>query len=350
MSASFGARTRRIRTGSESASRNTTCSRQVPPCSTSTAEMTTDESCARAARAWQAGDRSADPDRAAAECRTRPRAVRAPRAGTHSPAEGSVHCHDRARARERATPPSRSGPQARRPADRQARRASSRQAAREPRADPPARPSLATEPPEAVRDRREPFHCPWRWIGRQRSPAVSDRARDAAATAANRDGATPNRAGTRSARRTAPSTPSIPPCNRSNPRASKHTSPGRSGSTAAPTDSNRTSSISQPSATPAGSGGTRVRRGHRASASPSRMPGWIPNASAASETSPTCCVPPGSGASAVGAWSSSPRSPTAVVSAKRGRGHRRSWGTYVLMMSGRTGNRDYVLSVIPACK
>ena len=45
------------------------------------------------------------------------------------------------------------------------------------------------------------------------------------------------------------------------------------------------------SATPAGSGGTSVSRGQRASASPSRIPGWTPNASAASDTSPTCCTP-----------------------------------------------------------
>ena len=39
-----------------------------------------------------------------------------------------------------------------------------------------------------------------------------------------------------------------------------------------------------------------------------------------------------------------------VVSAKRGKRTQTIMGTYVLMMSGRTGNRDYVLSVIPARK
>ena len=47
----------RIRAGSESASRNTTCSRHVPPCSTSSAEMTTARSV-RPRRSRRASSRS----------------------------------------------------------------------------------------------------------------------------------------------------------------------------------------------------------------------------------------------------------------------------------------------------
>src|ERR1700729_3513769 len=118
---------------------------------------------------------------------------------------------------------------------------------------------------------------------------------------------------------------------------SKQTSPGRSGSTAAPIDSRRTSNRSQESATPAGSGATSVRRGQRASASPRRIPGWTPNASADSETSPICWVPPGSGASAVGACSSSARPSRATVSWKRGRRTQAIMGTHVRMRLGWMG-------------
>src|SRR5581483_1321853 len=63
----------------------------------------------------------------------------------------------------------------------------------------------------------------------------------------------------------------------------------------------------------------RLSRGQRASASPRRIPGWTPNASAASDTSPIFCTPPGSGARAAGLFSSSARSPAATVSSNRGR-------------------------------
>ncbi len=49
------------------------------------------------------------------------------------------------------------------------------------------------------------------------------------------------------------------------------------------------------------------------------MPGWTPNASAGSDTCPTCCTAPASGASATGSFSSPDRSPAATVSSKRGR-------------------------------
>ena len=80
--------------------------------------------------------------------------------------------------------------------------------------------------------------------------------------------------------------------------------PGPVASTAAPIASRRASTPSQASATPTGSGGTSASRGQRASASPIRIPGWMPKVSAARETSPTNCSRPGSGASAAGSRSS----------------------------------------------
>ena len=53
------------------------------------------------------------------------------------------------------------------------------------------------------------------------------------------------------------------------------------------------------------------------SASPIRIPAWIPNASAACETSPTNSSRPGSGASAAGSPSSPARPPAATASSKR---------------------------------
>src|SRR6185312_5209616 len=67
-----------------------------------------------------------------------------------------------------------------------------------------------------------------------------------------------------------------------------------------------------------GSGGTRASRGQRASASPMRMPGWMPKPSAAAETSPTSCSRPDSGAKAAGPCSRASRAPTATTSSKRG--------------------------------
>ena len=49
---------------------------------------------------------------------------------------------------------------------------------------------------------------------------------------------------------------------------------------------------SQASATPTGSAGISARPGHRASASPSRIPGTTPATSAAADTSPTSCLAP----------------------------------------------------------
>ena len=85
----------------------------------------------------------------------------------------------------------------------------------------------------------------------------------------------------------------------------------------------------------------RAGRASAADSAPAPRPaasrGGSPNASAASETSPTCCVPPGSGASATGLRSSSERSPTAVVSAKRGIRTQTIIRTYVRT---RVGRRD----------
>ena len=58
-----------------------------------------------------------------------------------------------------------------------------------------------------------------------------------------------------------------------------------------------------------GSGGMSASRGQRPSASESGIPERIPNASAAPQTSPTACSPPGCGASATGSVSISLRSP-----------------------------------------
>ena len=128
-----------------------------------------------------------------------------------------------------------------------------------------------------------------------------------------------SRTGDESAARVAASTPSSePPCRRRSPRASKQASPGRPGSTRAPIASRRSSTRSQASATPSGSGGTSVRRGQRASASPIRMPAWMPKPSAACETSPTFCSRPGSGARAAGPLSTPARPPAATTSSKRG--------------------------------
>ena len=133
-------------------------------------------------------------------------------------------------------------------------------------------------------------------------------------------GAGPDPRGACAARRAPP-----PPRRRASRRAAgagrgrrSRPAPGRVDSTPAPVDSSRVTTPSQASATPTGSGGTSASRGHRASASPRRIPGWIPKTSAEAETSPTSCSRPGSGARAAGPAARISRPPAATASAKRG--------------------------------
>ena len=67
-----------------------------------------------------------------------------------------------------------------------------------------------------------------------------------------------------------------PPCRRSNPSASNAHAPSSWGSTAAPRPSRRSVTRSAAMRTESGSGTTRSRSGHRASASPTANPGRTP--------------------------------------------------------------------------
>ncbi len=121
----------------------------------------------------------------------------------------------------------------------------------------------------------------------------------------------PRHARRRAPRRTQP--PWIP----RSPPASKNASPSRSDSHAAPIRSSRSSDRRHSDRTPSGSGGTSRNSGQRASASPVRIPGTTPNASAAGDTSPTTCLRPASGARATGSPISSRRPSSAATSANR---------------------------------
>ena len=101
------------------------------------------------------------------------------------------------------------------------------------------------------------------------------------------------------------------------PSASKKAAPARSDSGAAPIPSRRSSTSFHRPRTASGSGGTSRSSGQRASASPTRIPGATPNASAGADTSPTSCSRPASGARAAGSAISARLSPRAANSGKR---------------------------------
>src|SRR5260221_13662204 len=76
--------------------------------------------------------------------------------------------------------------------------------------------------------------------------------------------------------------------------------PSAAGSTAKPASSSERTISPHASPAAAGSGSTSTSRGHVASASPRRICGRTPAASAAAVTGPSSGSPPGSGASAAG--------------------------------------------------
>src|SRR4051794_20321957 len=151
------------------------------------------------------------------------------------------------------------------------------------------------------------------------SPRLRTRVRRATAYEAKRVGAAPIRIPPGSRLRTAAMTPSRwPPCNRKRPSASKYATPPSSDSTAAPSASSRSSTALQYVRVASGSGAISRRSGQRDSASPTRIPATIPNASAAGETSPMHCERPGSGANASGSAMSVLLSPPrAAISGRR---------------------------------
>ena len=156
----------------------------------------------------------------------------------------------------------------------------------------------------------------------QSCPLIGDRRRLA--------GAHPCGAGAepvRTRRRTAPAA-GLAACPRETPRQGsvearngsrpKNASPGRVGSTAAPSASRRRSESSQTASARTGSAATSSSAGTARERLADRISARTPNASAAPDASPTTCGPPGSGARATGLPSSPSRSSSALVSESRG--------------------------------
>ena len=109
-----------------------------------------------------------------------------------------------------------------------------------------------------------------------------------------------------------------PPYSRSTPRVSKTTTPCSTGSTANPASSRRRKTPSHSRSTAAGSRSTSTSDGHVASASPSRIPGLTPAASAIEVTGPSSGSSPASGASAAGSSASLGRARSAALSSNPG--------------------------------
>src|SRR4051794_6095805 len=186
----------------------------------------------------------------------------------------------------------------------------------------PSRSSICGSSSSPGRDRKSPTESGARNV--RMAPAATQlgrrrRAWSAAAYAAKRLGAAPIRMPAGSRFLVAAITPSRPPpYMRIRPSASNHATPGSSDSTTAPSDSRRSSSVPQYARVASGSRATSLRSGQRESASPTRIPGTIPKASAGGDASPTHCSRPGSGPSANGSVISASLSPpSAAISGRR---------------------------------
>src|SRR5260221_9435798 len=106
--------------------------------------------------------------------------------------------------------------------------------------------------------------------------------------------------------------------------------PSAAGSTAKPASSSERTISPHASPAAAGSGSTSTSRGHVASASPRRICGRTPAASAAAVTGPSSGSPPGSGARAAGRPARAGVRRSAAFSASPGMERQAITGTYVL--------------------